>query len=87
MQSWLYIFYQDARKEGEEMSNDYDTDELVRWIEGIAPVYDENSPSFTIIQRLLLGDVLCAAAKQAVRNHYTGEALAKAIADYERRLT
>jgi len=34
--------------------------------------------------KITKADVLCEAAKQAVLHHYTGEALGKAIADYEK---
>jgi len=33
--------------------------------------------------KITKADMLCEAAKQAVLHHYTGEALGKAIADYE----
>ena len=48
------------------MSEKYSTDDLVRWVEGIAPGFHECCPPFAIIARLRAADKLCEAANPIV---------------------
>jgi len=74
--------------------SEYSTDDLVKWVEGIAPGFHECCPPFAIIARLRAADKLCEAATTATdRLEYWGltrpihngirDALRKAIAGYE----
>jgi len=67
------------------MSEKYSTDDLVRWVEGIAPGFHECCPPFAIIARLRAADKLCEAAREylAGGEEFQGNDLDKAIADYE----
>ena len=67
------------------MSEKYSTDDLVRWVEGIAPGFHECCPPFAIIARLRAADKLCEAAREylAGGEEFQGNDLDKAIAGYE----
>jgi len=63
----------------------FSTDDLVKWVEGIAPGFHECCPPFAIIARLRAADKLCDATSRLATN-WNPETLAdirKAIAEYE----
>jgi hypothetical protein len=69
------------------MKKKYSTDDLVRWVEGIAPGFHECCPPFAIIARLKNADELAEVAT-IIADKCLGEypvsqrMLRKAIADY-----
>ena len=64
--------------------SEYSTDDLVKWVEGIAPGFHECCPPLAIIARLRAADKLCEAAREylAGGEEFQGNDLDKAIADY-----
>ena len=69
--------------------SEYSTDDLVKWVEGIAPGFHECCPPFVIIARLRAADKLCEAVSSLSEGHW-GYAnphfvarLKKAITEYK----